>query len=294
MANNSVLITGASGLLGREVMRVFEFAGWEVTGTAHKRTGGLLRQIDLTDEKAVAELIEDVCPQVVINCAAERRPDACESEPEAVTRLNVGLPRQLAELSAAHGFLLIQISTDYVFDGSAPPYRVDAEPNPVNAYGRLKLAAERAVSAANPEAVILRVPILFGPTEDPTESAVTVIAANLLNSKGGSVLMDDLAIRYPTLTTDIARQLLELIESHMPGDLIEGIYHYSGSDPMTKYTMALTMAPLIGCQEEQCIPDKTPPTVPRPHDCHLDISRLQERGVFIEPTPFATAVALIL
>ncbi len=286
MTRDSILITGASGLLGREVRRIFTAAGFNVVGIAHRRAEPGLLRVNLSDEEAVARMIEETRPGTVINCAAERKPDACESENATVTRLNIGLPGQLA---AHRGFRLIQISTDYVFDGTLPPYSVDARPNPLNAYGRQKRAAEEAIQSANPEAAILRVPILYGPANDLAESAVTVIAANLLRAKGGSVPMDDLAIRCPTLTTDVARQLLALVNDYQPG-----VYHYSGSDPMTKYTMALTMAPLIGCQAEQCVPDHRPPTVPRPRDCRLDTARLRERGIFVEPVSFAAGIATVL
>lgn len=294
MKENSILITGASGLLGREVRRLFSVTGFSVTGTAHSRAKPGLVCVDLADAQSVARLVDEVRPAAIINCAAERRPDACEAETPAVARLNIGLPAQLAELAEQKKFLLIQISTDYVFDGTLPPYPVDARPHPLNAYGRQKFAAEEAIRKACRDAAILRMPILYGPTEDLSESAITVIAANLLRAKGAGVPMDDLAVRYPTLTTDVARQLLAMVKDHRPEYPIEGIYHYSGNDAMTKYAMALTMVPFIGCQAEQCIPDYRPPTVPRPRDCHLDTARLRERGIFIDPTSFVAGIATVL
>ena len=272
-----LLLLGASGLLGRQVAATFRAAGWELAAPTH-------REVDLARPDAVAALLATAAPDLILNCAAQRRPDLCEGNAPEVLALNVDLPRRLAE----SGRPLIHISTDYVFNGANAPYAEDARRYPINAYGRQKAAAEAAIEEA-PNALILRLPILFGPTPDLRASAVTVLAANLLNARGTCVKMDDLAIRYPTFTCDIARQLLRLASPVCAGTL-RGIAHYSAEEPMTKFQMALTMAPLIGVDPAQCLPDHTPPAVPRPYDCHLSTRRLRQLGFFVEPTPFATAL----
>lgn len=271
-----VLVTGGSGLLGSQTVRAFAEAGWAVTAPTHA-------EADLADPAAVAALAA-ARPDLIVNCAAQRRPDRCEAETPALLALNVALPARLARL----GVPLIHISTDYVFDGTAAPYETDARRRPLNAYGRQKAAAEEAVEAL-PHVLILRVPILFGPCRDWRDSAVTVLAANLVAAKGAAVRMDDLAIRRPTFTRDVARQLLALAPHAGRG--LAGICHYSGAEPMTKFLMGLTMAPLIGCDPAQCVPDRTPPAVPRPYDCTLSTRRLAQAGLLIPPTPFAAALA---
>lgn len=272
-----LLLLGASGLLGRPVAETFRAAGWEVIAPTH-------REVDLARPEAVAALLDCVPADLIINCAAQRRPDLCEGHAPEVQALNIDLPRLLAE----SGRPLIHISTDYVFNGANAPYAEEARRCPINAYGRQKAAAEAALEEA-PNVLILRLPILFGPTADWRASAVTVLAANLLSARGACVNMDDLAIRYPTFTCDIARQLLRLAAPVCAGTL-RGIAHYSAEEPMTKFQMALTMAPLIGVDPAQCLPDHTPPAVPRPYDCHLSTRRLRRLGLFVEPTPFATAL----
>lgn len=276
----TVLVTGGSGLLGRQVVSALAAEGWQVVAPTHAAC-------DLIQPEAVRGLLESVCPALIVNCAAERHPDACEAEDTSVRALNVDLPVGLA----TWGIPLLHISTDYVFDGRNAPYETDAPRCPLNAYGRQKAAAEAAIEAL-PHVLILRVPLLFGPTPDLRASAATVLAANLLAAKGACVLMDDLAIRYPTFTPDVARQIAALAPN--VGRSLNGIFHYSAEESMTKHLMALTMAPLIGCDPAQCLPDHRPPTVPRPYDCHLSVRRLQQTGLYVPPTPFASALLQVL
>ena len=109
---------------------------------------------------------------------------------------------------------------------------------------------------------------------------------------GASVPMDDVAVRYPTFTPDVARQIAAMLPG--VGITLQGIYHYTGAEAMTKHLMALTIAPLVGCQAEQCLPDRRPTAVPRPYDCHLSVRRLQEAGLWVPPTPFASALLRVL
>lgn len=274
--HGKVFLTGGSGLLGRQVRLALGRAGWDVVAPTHAA-------LDLTEGAQVRECLASAAPDVIVNCAAQRHPDRCESADPQVVALNVALPAQLGTL----GIPLLHISTDYVFDGTTPPYEVDAPRCPINAYGRQKAEAETALDGL-PHALTLRVPILFGPTDDWRASAVTVLAANLVAARGAAVPMDDLAIRYPTFTPDVARQIVRLLPALRDG--LAGIVHYSGEEPLTKFLMALTMAPMVGCEATQCLPERTPPTVPRPHDCHLSVRRLQGLGLYERPTPFATAL----
>lgn len=89
--------------------------------------------------------------------------------------MNVETPKTLGRICKKRGIMLIYISTDYVFDGTAPPYEVEDKPNPLQFYGETKLGGEEAIKSVYPEAVILRVPILYGDTEYNGESAINVL-----------------------------------------------------------------------------------------------------------------------
>lgn len=158
-----VLVTGASGLLGRAVYAHFASRkDVTVIGVANSRASEPLQQLDLLDTEAVLNKVREASPDIIIHTAAERRPDVVEREPQRCQELNVDVPGRLARMASEIGVRIINISTDYVFDGSKPPYTVDSEPNPLNAYGTSKLLGERAVSENGEQgkATSLRVPVL--------------------------------------------------------------------------------------------------------------------------------------
>ncbi|WP_282073111.1 SDR family oxidoreductase, partial [Janibacter hoylei] len=113
--------------------------------TAFSRAAENLIRLDLSDSNAVKAYFQEIKPEIVIHCAAERWPDRCADDPDTAWKLNVGSTEFLAKYCSEIGAQLVYISTDYVFDGSAPPYTTDDTPNPVNFYGRSKLAGEEAV-----------------------------------------------------------------------------------------------------------------------------------------------------
>lgn len=282
-----ILLTGASGLLGRSLMNsLAPLAGLSsnLIGTAHSRLSPGLCQIDLTDETAVRQAFAQWKPDLVMHAAAERRPDRVDRDPDAAQKLNVGTTALLAELSAAQGAHFIYISTDYVFDGRSPPYSVDAQPNPLNAYGHMKLAGEDAVRQAyastnDTHSAIVRIPILYGRVETLSESPVTEIAEKLLSNK--TIEAEDWATRYPAHADDVARAIA-LIAAQLvcPDDLSAGgIYHFAGHQAMTKYGMACVIAQALNLDPALIQPDPNPPPgAPRPKDCRLDPSRLEALG----------------
>ncbi|XP_077559141.1 methionine adenosyltransferase 2 subunit beta-like isoform X2 [Haemaphysalis longicornis] len=142
----TVLITGASGLLGRSLVKAFQTASWKVIGLAHTRISGDLLQVDLTDTDQTAKILRENKPDVVVHSAAQRFPDKVEKDYESAYAINVTASKNLAALSEAEGAAFIFISTDYVFDGQNPPFSESAKPNPLNKYGVTKAEAEEAVS----------------------------------------------------------------------------------------------------------------------------------------------------
>src|SRR5258707_9472246 len=131
-----VLITGASGMLGRDLMRRFADVG--AVGTALSRTGAGLTRLDLTDHAATAALVRELRPKVIVHAAAERRPDVSEKDHAATRALNVDATANLGKAARHAGAYVLGISTDYVFDGSKAPYREEDAPHPLNYYGQTK------------------------------------------------------------------------------------------------------------------------------------------------------------
>lgn len=274
MATKRVVVTGASGLLGREVFKHFKDGGWNATGLAYSRAEAGLQRVDLRNKTEVELALNDYSPSVVVHCAAERRPDVVDSQKEAVLALNVTATDLLAKLCDERGIFLLYISTDYVFDGTKPPYKPDDTPNPLNAYGLTKYEGEKVVLKV-PRNVALRVPILYGDVLSPEESAVTCLLSSVLNTTK-QASMSDYEQRYPTHTSDVARICVGMAEAFHRGVDIGGIWHWSGTESHTKYTMACTIADLFGYPSSHLVPVKQPsPGTPRPHDSHLDCTKTE-------------------
>jgi dTDP-4-dehydrorhamnose reductase len=146
-----VLITGAAGQVGRALLARVP-ADWQVYGLTHA-------QLDISDAAAVQAMVRELRPELIINAAAYTAVDKAESEPQRASAINAEGPRHLAiAAQALPGCRLLQISTDYVFDGRATqPYQPGDATHPLNVYGRTKLEGEAAVRSVLPErAVVLR------------------------------------------------------------------------------------------------------------------------------------------
>lgn len=147
--------------------------------------------------------------------AAQRFPDKVDKDPEGARALNIAASRLLANLAAGRDIFVIYISTDYVFPGKPgdAPYEADATPNPTNLYGQTKLDGERAVLdeyakvGKEGSAVVLRVPVLYGHAETPSESAVNVLMDSVWKgqTEDAKFKMDHWSLRYPTNTEDVGR-----------------------------------------------------------------------------------------
>ncbi|XP_002741389.1 methionine adenosyltransferase 2 subunit beta-like [Saccoglossus kowalevskii] len=285
-----VLITGASGLLGRPVLKEFTNASWEVLGLAFSRATGSLKKVDITDEEQVRNVMKEFKPSVVVHSAAERRPDIVEKQEEVTKKLNVDTTAMIARLCGEFGAFMLYISTDYVFDGKNAPYQVDAQPNPLNKYGRSKLDGEKATSDNLTESAILRIPILYGEVEKLSESAVTILFQAVQDTNKPAT-MCDYQKRYPTHVNDIAVIIRKLAEKRLQDPSIKGIFHYSSNELMTKYSMAMTMAEIFNIPSQHIVADKEPSKgTPRPYDVHLDSTRLQSIGITTEQTPFKEGI----
>jgi dTDP-4-dehydrorhamnose reductase len=258
-------------------------------GTAYSRAGEGFITVNMLEPGEIAGCVARVRPWCVIHCAATRKPDVCEHDPEQTQRLNVEAARNVAVAAAKAGAWMVHISTDYVFDGTRPPYGPEAAPNPLNAYGRSKLASEQVVREVSADCCILRVPILYGPVESLDESPVTVIAADLLAGKGGRV--DNWATRYPTHTADVAFVIRQLIEHKSKDPAFSGICHWSGNEPFTKFGMAQIFCHILDIPKDTITPqDSPPPGTPRPKNSHLDCSRLESLHIGRQ-TPFKKGAA---
>jgi dTDP-4-dehydrorhamnose reductase len=294
-----ILLTGATGLLGRAVFaRLSRRSDIVLAGTSFSRDRPPFRRVDLTSPGEAAALFAEFHPDFVIHAAAERRPDVVDGDTERAQALNVEATARIAESCRAHGASLLYISTDYVFDGSAPPYFPDSPENPLNGYGKMKLEGERRIRdifghEAVARAFMLRISILYGPVETLGESAVTELAAKLLKRQPCS--MEHWASRYPLHVDDVAQAIERIVDAWASGSAgPESTFLLSGPETLTKYEMALVMARILGVDAELILPDPSRPAgAPRPKDCRMDTSLLAAIG-YVPQIPFEKGIAAVL
>jgi dTDP-4-dehydrorhamnose reductase len=224
-----ILLTGAGGMLGSDLASVLAGAGHEVF--ARPRS-----DLDITRESEIARAFRELQPHVVVNCAAFTRVDDCESNPRAVdvNARGVGL---LADQCLRRDAHLVQVSTDFVFDGSKrAPYTEEDPPNPISAYGASKLEGEVAALRV-PSGLVVRSSWLFG------HRGWNFIEAILKQAEAGRrtlpVVNDQTGC--PTATPDLAEAILALIEASAVG-----IYHFANHGEVTWFDFAREILDLAG------------------------------------------------
>lgn len=237
-----LLVTGASGFLGRNLALEALTAGRPATLAVHRHAADQprLRAIstDLTAPDAATDLLRRIGPQWVVNCAAFTNVDECERNPARARALNVDLPSALAAACAGAGVGLVHISTDSVFDGRRGNYAEDDETGPVNVYARSKLDGERAVRDAFPEALILRTNFI-GISQSRKAGLADWITTRLESGERIQGFAD--VIFAPLLANELARIILAAIDSRL-----EGLYHASARDACSKYDFACRLAAALG------------------------------------------------
>ncbi|KAF9737382.1 Methionine adenosyltransferase 2 subunit beta [Paraphaeosphaeria minitans] len=304
----SVLITGASGLLGSQVQSVFNIDGWKAIGTGLTRASPPeIVKLDITDATEIERVLDEVKPQVVVHCAANRFPDSCSANPSAAQALNVDSSAVLASAAISRGILLIYISTDYVFSGrkGEAPYHPSSPTSPPNIYGQTKLDGEKAVLGvaeskhAKNKVIVLRVPVLYGSASDPKDSAVNVLMSQLwesqkIQSDQPKIEVDDWALRYPTNTSDVGRVCRDLATLYLnpvnKDRELPIVLHFSSEDRMTKWEIVKVFADIMGLSldgMEPFVPEQEPVDgVKRPYDCHLDTGALKDLGISVVTVDF--------
>ncbi len=266
-----IMITGASGFLGRAIVKRLRDEG-TVTALGFRHAAGPVRAVDVRDGDAFGEVLAQADPDVVVHCAAYRDPDFCETEREETRRLNVAPVQTLANRLRADAKLVF-ISTDYVFAGDQPPYREDDERRPVNFYGQSKKEAEDA-AAERASSIILRIPLLmgFGPTF--AESGFIAKTAQALN-EGRAMELDDRTMRFPTDIRDVAEAVAFLLSRD-----VSGTYHLSGPRGQSQYRWALELADYMGIESGSVHPVSTLAgrKARRPADSQLAVDRIRALG----------------
>ena len=296
----TIVITGASGMLGRALLRVLlPNPSIRVIGTGHTRlqvNGVALHKLDLLDFDSTTAFMQKYQPDVVVHCAAERYPDKFETNLEESIKLNVESTRHLATecLKLASGDkqmpCLIYISTSYVFDGGSiskefPPYMLQSKTNPINSYGKSKWDGECVVrEILGKGGFVVRVPLLYGlDCTDLGESPALEMMKSFLPStvEAKRKQIDHWAQRFPTSVEDVSRVLKIMIDRILNKTLPleNSTYHVSSPYSTTKYELMQLQTKLLNISastvEERTSANSTGPSAdsaPRPQCTQLDCS----------------------
>jgi dTDP-4-dehydrorhamnose reductase len=233
------LITGGHGMLGTELATLLR----DETVAAPGRS-----ELDVLDVRAVAAAVRDHKPDVVVNCAGWTAVDAAETHEEEACAVNGHAVDVLAATCVAHRAKLIQISTDYVFDGtSREPYREDDQAGPINAYGRSKLVGERA--ALGRGQYVVRTAWLYGSHGSrPPKSFVHAMIRLAAERETVTVVSDQFG--QPTWTADLATQLVRLARGTAP----PGVYHGTNSGRTSWYGFAREIFTALGADPDRVEP----------------------------------------
>jgi len=242
-----ILITGSNGLLGQKLLHklrldssVHLIATSNGKNRVSNKEGYTYFDLDITNNDAVAKLIESEKPQVVINTAAMTNVDLCEDEKKACDALNVDAVKYLADACAKIDAHLIQISTDFIFDGEDGPYKEEDEPNPLSYYGLSKLKSEQLLQAHSVKWTVLRTIIVFGVGEKLSKGNIVLWAKGAL-AKGDPLNIIDDQFRAPTLAEDLADICILAAKKK-----VFGIFNASGKDIMSIYEIVERIAKHYG------------------------------------------------
>jgi dTDP-4-dehydrorhamnose reductase len=266
-----LLITGASGLLGTKLVELALKARHEVSSVynEHPTKGSEAVRVELRDAEAVRSMLTSRAPDVVIHTASITDVDFCERSPSLAMDINGKATGIIADVCRELSIFLVYVSSDYVFDGQTGHYGEEDRPNPINAYGRSKLLGERMVSDYAGDYCTTRTSVLFGCGREHRSNFGTWLLEQLTTGQNVSVINGQYA--SPTLSTHLARMLLEVAEKR-----ITGIIHLAGADRMNRYEFAVRFAQEFGFNAALVVPISADPTrwhARRPTDSSLNVER---------------------
>ena len=262
-----VLLTGSNGQLGRELTqqlneKKINFVGYDIP------------EFDITDKKKITDIIDKEQPTVIINCGALTNVDGCETQKEAAFAINAVGPQYLAEIARDQDIVLVQVSTDYVFDGAGiaengklRPY-VETDPvDPLTVYGESKAAGEKAVAEIAPKHFIIRTAWLYG---DGNNFVKTML--KLASTHPKITVVND-QIGSPTSTVDLAAAIIDLIQTEH-----YGLYHGTCEGQCSWYDFAVEIFKMSGIDTsvEPITSEQFVSKTPRPKYSVLDNKGLKD------------------
>jgi dTDP-4-dehydrorhamnose reductase len=269
------VVIGSNGQLGSDCVLAFQQAGHDVVALTHQ-------DIEVSDATSVGRILAHHRPSMVVNTAAFHNVEKCEQEPERSFAVNALGPRNLARLSNDLGYLLMHISTDYVFDGAKnTPYLETDLPRPLSVYGNSKLAGEYFVQTIARRFFVVRISAVYGanPCRAKGGNNFVKLMLKLARERGEVKVVDDEFVS-PTYTPDVAHQLLKLMQTEA-----YGLIHATANGSCSWYEYAAAIFQLTDTKVKllHAAPGEFPMKVPRPKYSVLENARLKQLSIDMMP-----------
>ncbi|CAN5794974.1 dTDP-4-dehydrorhamnose reductase [soil metagenome] len=264
-----VLVTGADGQVGRELVAVLDAAGHEIVATDQ-------HSLDVSDRDQVLQAVATIRPATIVHTAAWTAVDACESDPDQAFRVNALAVRHVAEAARRFEAHVCHLSTDYVFDGTKPePYLEWDQPNPQSVYGRSKLGGEWELDSSS---TLVRTAWVCG--QHGSNMVKTIL--RLASEREQLSFVDD-QHGSPTFAADLAAKIVELVVGRRPGT-----FHVTNQGATTWYGLARAVMASAGLDPDRVRPIATaeldpPRPAPRPANSVLDNTALRLGGLSLLP-----------
>lgn len=296
MNRKKVLVTGSNGLLGQKIIySLIERKDIDLLASSKglnrlvTKSGYKYIDLDITQNEEVKKVFENENPDAVINCAAMTNVDYCEENQDSCWEINVNAVENLAkscEVSKSH---LLQLSTDFVFDGKSGPYNENDKPNPLHFYAKSKLKSEEIVKKTMTNWTIARTIIIYGITDNMSRSNIVLWAKKEIENGNAINVVND-QLRSPTLAEDLAKGCISIIDKSA-----FGLYHLSGPNTYSILDLVYQVADFYNLDKSLILPVTSaslnqPAT--RPLSTGFDITKAREDLDF-NPVDFLEGIKIM-
>ncbi len=261
MQKQTVLVTGANGMLGQDLCPILEDNGFEVAETD-------VETMDITDISSIKNKVEEVNPDIIIHCAAYTNVDKAEEDLQTAELINAVGTENLARICGEKNITLVYISTDYVFDGNGKePYKPSDKTDPLNNYGLTKWQGEEAVRKYCTKYYIARTSWLYGHHGKNFVETMISLASKATDGTPAELKVVDDQVGCPTWTCELANGIVKLI-----GEYDFGTYHVCGSGYTSWFGFASEIFKLTGLKVnlKPCTTEEFPRPAKRPHYSVMD------------------------
>ena len=284
-----IVITGSNGLLGQTLVNLLMKApeNYSVFGLSKgdnrmNRNDFLYYDIDITNYSQLEECITYIQPSFIINTAAMTNVDTCELKPEECNNLNIEAVKYLTQICTKLNIHFIQISTDFIFDGSKGIYKETDLPNPLSIYGHSKLKAENIVKNSGVNFSILRTILVYGKGVNLKRNNIVLWVKDMLENNKENTIVDD-QYRMPTYVEDLAMACKLIVDKN-----ISGVYHISSNELLSVFEIANQIADVFGLNKKLIKPISSKTLnqkAIRPQKTGFDLSKTIKELDF-QPTSF--------